>query len=182
MNKNLKPQILKLKSEGKTYNQIQTELGCSKGTISYHLGAGQKEKANLRALKNSKINPSSHKISTFHQLDSSSKHRMHTKLNRYHSEDGKNHKGLYLTRTFSIEDLVSKFGNTCYLTGRTVDIQDSKTYELDHIIPKYLGGTSTFENCGLASRNANRAKADMELEEFFKLCVDVVRHNKLKIE
>ena len=48
--------ILKLKAEGKTYNQIQSELNCSKGTISYYLGIGQKEK-NLQRMrdKRSKI-------------------------------------------------------------------------------------------------------------------------------
>jgi hypothetical protein len=37
--------IFKLYSEGKSYRQIQQETGFSKGTISYHLGAGVKEKA-----------------------------------------------------------------------------------------------------------------------------------------
>jgi transposase len=37
-------EILKLHKEGKSYNQIKEILGCSKGTISYYLGAGQKEK------------------------------------------------------------------------------------------------------------------------------------------
>ena len=40
--------ILRLRAEGKTYNQIKAELGCSKGTISYYLGVGQKEKSLTR--------------------------------------------------------------------------------------------------------------------------------------
>ncbi len=36
MNKNLKPQILSLRKEGKTYNEIASILDCSKGTISFH--------------------------------------------------------------------------------------------------------------------------------------------------
>lgn len=40
----LSEQIIELQKQGKPYSQIQIELGCSKGTISYHLGAGQKEK------------------------------------------------------------------------------------------------------------------------------------------
>ncbi len=32
----MKEQILKLRSEGKTYDQIREILGCSKGTIAYH--------------------------------------------------------------------------------------------------------------------------------------------------
>ena len=39
-----KTEILKLKSEGKSYREIQKILGCSKGTIAYHLGDGQKQK------------------------------------------------------------------------------------------------------------------------------------------
>ena len=41
---NHKDDIFILYAEGKSYRQIQDILGCSKGTISYHLGAGQKEK------------------------------------------------------------------------------------------------------------------------------------------
>lgn len=44
----LSEDILRLKAEGKTYNEIKAELGCSKGTISYHLGAGQKDKSLAR--------------------------------------------------------------------------------------------------------------------------------------
>ena len=40
----LKEDILRLRSDGKSYRQIQTDLGCSKGTIAYHLGDGQKQK------------------------------------------------------------------------------------------------------------------------------------------
>ena len=41
----LSEQIIGLHEQGKSYGQIQVVLGCSKGTISYHLGAGQKEKS-----------------------------------------------------------------------------------------------------------------------------------------
>lgn len=40
----LKNNILELKSQGLSYRQIQEKLGCSKGTIAYHLGTGQKDK------------------------------------------------------------------------------------------------------------------------------------------
>jgi hypothetical protein len=36
MNSGLKEQILKLRIDGKTYNEIRTILNCSKATISYH--------------------------------------------------------------------------------------------------------------------------------------------------
>ena len=43
-----KENILKLRAEGKSYRQIEKELGCSKGTISYHLGVGQKNKTRIK--------------------------------------------------------------------------------------------------------------------------------------
>jgi DNA-binding CsgD family transcriptional regulator len=48
---NHKEQIFSLRKEGKTYSEIQKILGCSKGTISYHLGDGQKEKTKKRMHK-----------------------------------------------------------------------------------------------------------------------------------
>lgn len=43
-----KNQIIQLHSEGKSYRQIEEILGCSKGTIAYHLGPGQKDKTKQR--------------------------------------------------------------------------------------------------------------------------------------
>ena len=50
-----KEQILELSALGWTYSQIQAELGCSKGTIAYHLGKGQKEKTKARTNRNRTI-------------------------------------------------------------------------------------------------------------------------------
>jgi transposase len=43
-----KEKIFELRQEGKSYREIQKILGCSKGTISYHLGTEQKEKHGRR--------------------------------------------------------------------------------------------------------------------------------------
>jgi len=43
-----KENIFKLRAEGKSYREIQAILGCSKGTIAFHLGNGQKEKTYQR--------------------------------------------------------------------------------------------------------------------------------------
>ena len=40
----MKKQILELREQGKTYDEIKEQLGCSKGTIAYHCGEGQKLK------------------------------------------------------------------------------------------------------------------------------------------
>lgn len=41
----LQDKIVALRSQGLTYDDIQVELSCSKSTISYYLGEGQKEKS-----------------------------------------------------------------------------------------------------------------------------------------
>ena len=51
----LAEQIIKLANKGMSYRQIEKQLGCSKSTIAYHLGKGQKEKAYLR-MKKAKAN------------------------------------------------------------------------------------------------------------------------------
>jgi DNA-binding CsgD family transcriptional regulator len=48
----LKDKITKLRIAGKTYSQIQTKLKCSRGTISFHLGNGVKEKQLKRQFTN----------------------------------------------------------------------------------------------------------------------------------
>lgn len=44
----LKQDIIDLRNQGLTYTEIKAKLGCSKGTISYYLGEGVKEKQNRR--------------------------------------------------------------------------------------------------------------------------------------
>lgn len=44
----LQEQIMELRKQGMTYSQIKENLNCSKGTISYYLGVGQKEKTARR--------------------------------------------------------------------------------------------------------------------------------------
>jgi 5-methylcytosine-specific restriction endonuclease McrA len=84
--------------------------------------------------------------------------------------------------TFSSKNLLEKCGSTCYLTGDTIDFGDTASYSLDHRVPRSKGGLNTLENCEFATKAANFAKGDLSLEEFFELCVKVVKHNKLKID
>ena len=60
----MKEEILKLKSEGKSYGEIKKILNCSKGTISYHCGKGQKEKTKIR-IKKRRQNILLHKVENF---------------------------------------------------------------------------------------------------------------------
>lgn len=52
----MKEKILKLRTEGKTYDQIRDILGCSKGTINYHCTEKGKEKTRRRRKLNARLN------------------------------------------------------------------------------------------------------------------------------
>jgi CRISPR/Cas system Type II protein with McrA/HNH and RuvC-like nuclease domain len=62
----------------------------------------------------------------------------------------------------------------CYLSGRHIDVNDINTYEFDHIYPRTLGGSNTFDNLGITRPEANRAKNDLTVDEFIELCKDVL--------
>ena len=46
--RNLGAQIKDLHKKGLSYRKIEAKLKCSKGSIAYHLGKGQKEATRLR--------------------------------------------------------------------------------------------------------------------------------------
>lgn len=154
----LKDKILELKEKGYSYQQIQKNLGCSKSTISYHLGFNQKERAYDRVKKQRKLNPWLHKTEKFLQ-------EYEGKKITYNQRGDFNRKKL--------KDYLSTI-NKCYLSGRPIDINDFNTYEFDHILPRALGGESSFENLGVARPEVNRAKNNLTVDEFIRLCQDVL--------
>lgn len=161
----LKERILELKVKGYSYQQIQKNLGCSKSTISYHLGKNQKQKAIDRVKKQRKLNPWIHKTERF--------------LQQYDGEKiTYNRRGDFNRKKLS--DYLSTI-DKCYLSGRPIDINDFNTYEFDHVIPRILGGESSFENLGVARPEANRAKSDLTLDEFIDLCKDVLMNFGYKV-
>jgi CRISPR/Cas system Type II protein with McrA/HNH and RuvC-like nuclease domain len=171
---NLKEQILKLHSEGYSYRQIEEKLGCSKGTISFHLGPGQKEKSLLRQRKNRAGKEGERKIEHFKSLTPAQKKGRANKVVHFcRDTPGAN--------PFTLKQVFDKYKGRCYLTGRYIDINEHTSYSLDHIVSRAKGGDNSFENCGLTDSLVNRAKADMTLEEFFQMCIDVVKHNKLDV-
>ena len=187
MSKNFGKQILELRSQGYSYDKIIKELGCSRGTVSYHCGQGQKEKTRLRLKKTRKNNYLSQRYYDFVNNNKKQKNRNKGKLlysfhyRLYHKivrfslnkETGK------IKTMFSLKELKQKIESNpvCYLTGRKIDLSKTSTYHLDHIIPKSKGGDNSLENCGLTCRDANQAKSGMVLSDFIQLCKDVVEHN-----
>lgn len=182
-----KEHILNLRDRGYSYRQIQNELKCSRGTISFHLGIGQKEKYRIRNNKNRRNNPLIRKLSCFicRKTNTSNLSKVNCKIidkiiySRIWCFSGKT-KNMNIT----LEQVKRKIGDNpiCYLTGDPIDISKSRSYHFDHIIPSSRGGQNTLENLGICTKEANQAKHDRTLEEFIELCKKVLIHNGYKIE
>lgn len=167
----MKERILQLRKEGKTYNEIREIVGCSKGTISYHCGEGQREKYRKRLRKNRK---------TANSI-------IRRKMERFMRYKIKNFKrGTYGEPTNSRFDYATGYKRIseypyCYITGRKIDLEIGRSYHLDHIIPHSKNGKNTLDNMGLTCREANVAKGDLMIEEFIQLCVEVCKHNNYEV-
>ena len=198
----MKEQILKLKSEGKSYREIQKILGCSKGTISYHCGNGQKEKTTNRQRQLRKDNTLIKKVDRFKNPDAFKKQRRKIEVNsnskkllRHKTDDfqrdriskngesARKHGRGDRNITFNYHDIIEKFGPNpkCYLTGRTLDLTKPRTYNFDHIIPASKAGTLTLDNLGIACKEANAAKSDMLIPELLQLCKEILEHNGYEV-
>lgn len=173
----MKDQILKLREEGKSYREIQEILGCSKGTVAYHCGEGQKEKNSDRMRKRRKDTVISRRIENF-QYD----RKLKDKSEDFQRERSKKKLGKR-TMTFSWQDVTERFGweTICYLTGRAINLREPRTYQFDHKVPYAKGGTSDIDNLGIVCRDANLAKSDMTIDEFLQLCKEVLEFNGYEI-
>jgi 5-methylcytosine-specific restriction endonuclease McrA len=178
----LKQQILQLKEQGLSYSKIQKELGCSKATISYYLGEGQQKKVRERTRALRKANPLLNKIGHFKSWPYRTRKGVYDKIRAFSCSDNGIKYSEKICDDFTYKELLEKFKGTCYLTGRPIDLYKTRQYQLDHVIPRSKGGSLTLDNCDFAVKEANFAKGDLTLEEFFQLCIDVVKHNKLKVD
>ena len=170
----MKDRILTLRGEGKTYNEIKAILGCSKSTISFHCGEGQKEKNRIRAASFRRNNPVIRKIDNFINRGVSVKCRDFQR-NR---ELGTYTNGRQFL--FNVKDVLNKIGESpkCYLTGRAIDLSKPNTYHFDHIISVANGGDSTLDNLGIACKSANIAKGTLSVDDFILLCNEVIKYNQ----
>lgn len=189
----MKEDILKLRAEGKSYNEIQKLLGCSKGTIAYHCGSGQKDKTKKRQNKRRK-NVLLAKTETFKykkkketfDTTKNSKYRKDVveSIRKFQKRDNdvKRSVNKDIETTFTWEDVVEKYGeNTfCYLSGEKINLFDTN-YQLDHIIPASRGGSNCFSNLGITHKVINQMKGDLTPEELIDWCSKILIFNGYKI-
>jgi CRISPR/Cas system Type II protein with McrA/HNH and RuvC-like nuclease domain len=172
--------IIKLKKEDYSYDKIMKELNCSKSTISYYLGENQKEKAKERNTKR-KSKPEfvlQKKLYEFRYRNNTGK-KVLSKVRDFQRREGSK---LIITKPelkFNIDDFLLKIGNEpkCYLSGELIDLYDTKSYCIDHIIPSTKGGENTLENAGLVSSTVNKMKSDIFIDELIENCVKILEHN-----
>ena len=180
----LSENILRLRKLGKSYGQISTELGCSKSVISYHCGKDQKQKSSNRRSRNRVNMVLAQKVYRFkserlikEMVDStkSTSVRLNTKVLNFHKDRYRSR----MKPEFTFQDIIDLHGEkaSCYLTGDPLDLADPSSFELDHIHPRSKGGGNTLDNLGLTTRESNRAKHNMDLEDFLDLCEKVLRHH-----
>lgn len=178
----LSERILALRAEGKSYRQIEAELGCAKSTVAYYCSEEQRKKAkarvvNLRAsnglVRKVEVFKRPTKVSNAHPGTSTAGKKTYTKVSRFQGHVPVSE------QEFSFQDVVDKHGDSpvCYLTGDPVDYNDPSSYHFDHIVPRSRGGENTLSNLGLATKQANQMKGDMSLEEFLDACEKVLRHH-----
>ena len=175
-----KDKILKLRSEGKSYREIQSILGCSKSTISYHCGNGNEKKRVKSDIKKRK--PICKKVSSFKTRCSRANYKslrakVKTFKRRSQSKGNKTNTIVNsISKNYTCQDVIEKFGNnpTCYLTGKPIDLEKPESYNLDHIIPASRGGTNDLKNLGLCIKEANQAKGDLLIDELRNLCEQIL--------
>ncbi|TXG80061.1 MAG: hypothetical protein E6R13_08775 [Spirochaetes bacterium] len=189
----MKEEILKLREEGKSYNEIKELLGCSKSTISYHCGVGQKEKTVKRqnkrreniiiskteAFKNRKkkdIDFTINKIKTkknFVEIVRKFQKRDVNYSEKYNKD---------IVKTFDWTDVVEKYGEDtiCYLSGEKINLFEN-TYHFDHIIPSSKGGDNSLDNLGIAYNIVNKMKNDLTPDELIEWCIKILKHNGYQV-
>lgn len=195
MSRKIKEKILELRNLGYSYDKIQDELKCSKGLISYYCGIGQKEKTRDRQIKNkTKINTKIaikiqsfsikyNNLKNFNKNLSSFKSKLKAKLERFSKMSNKPD-STYIKPSFTTDELLTKIGDEpkCYLTGAKINLENTKSWHLDHIIPRSKGGDNTLNNANICTKEANQAKSDTSLDEFLILCKSILEYNGYNVE
>lgn len=72
------------------------------------------------------------------------------------------------------QHLIAKHGMVCALCGKPIESENELT--VDHIIPRAMGGSTTYENCQLAHKECNFRKGNKYVDpETFKNNTEITK-------
>lgn len=178
-------EVLKLRKQGLSYRKIMKELNCSMTTVWRYCSINGKNLSGAASYKHQKQRRSdvlTRKRDKFiarrkrvFKKKGISTNKNQIIRDKYYKFRSRNNGEIM----FTLKELKEKIGDNpkCYLTGRSIDLNDSSDYQLDHIIPTSRGGDNSLENCGIACSEANQCKRDLTDQEFIKLCKEIAAYN-----
>lgn len=179
-------QIIELRKQGLSYENIAKQVGCCKSTVSYHCKSQTRVKTSEKRERQRKEEPwkfyFSRRVSAFRTRKKRST-ASYTMCKNWR----KKFSGAVL-RFRKRNDMIENYDylealehvggvNThCYLTGLPINIKKDD-YQLDHILPVSKGGTNELSNMAIATIEANQMKGGLTNEELFYWCQKILEHN-----
>lgn len=178
-------QIIELRKQGLSYDEIAKQVNCCKSTVSYHCkGKTRKNCVEKRerwktnepwtfyfSKRVSSFRKRKYKPSTYHICKNWNK-KFRTAVSEFKL------KGTYM-ENYTYHEALKHVGGTqthCYLTGTPINIL-TDDYQLDHILPVSKGGTNELSNMAIATIEANQMKGGLTNEELFYWCQKILEHN-----
>lgn len=186
---NKREEIVELRKAGLSYDDIAQKVGCSKSTVSYYLDPTQKDKIQARTDLRRRSDPIKTKLDSFKSTYYREREKLLKRqrnvqqiLSSKRSEFMRNKDKE--SSDFCVEEVLAIITEnpTCYLTGETIDIYDSRQYSFDHKTPVSKGGDNSLSNLGICLYKANMSKSDMTLEEYLELCQKVLVHHGYTVQ
>lgn len=182
-------QIIELRKQGLSYDEIAKQVNCCKSTVSYHCkGKTRKNSAEKRerwkanepwifyfSKRVSNFRKRKYKPSTYHMCKDWNK-KFRTAVSEFKL------KGTYM-ENYTYHDALKHVGGTqthCYLTGTPINIL-TDDYQLDHILPVSKGGTNELSNMAIATIEANQMKGGLTNEELFHWCQKILEYNSYTV-
>ena len=189
-------EVKELHKKGYSYRDLERKFKISKGTISYHLSEGQKQKTIKRTDQRRKrygawirkieefFRPGEFKTKT-EPKQKRPKRSWYNKVRNFHRDKNDSTKGVYV---MNIIDKVTEFFwkdskypfpyYECKYTGDKINVEVGKDHKqaasIDHRIPRGLGGSNDIEKNGsIIGKIVNEMKKNLSEINFLTIILKV---------